>query len=97
MARGEQARHELLSRFEDATIDLQHMCRQADVDLARRSGWGLTGAPPVLLTKMDEMAQAITEWIALASRLSVHEAEGAAPGNKGTKAAHEGTARQTAA
>ena len=97
MARAEQTRHELLSRFEDATIDLQHLCREADVELARRSGWGLTGAPPVLLTRMDEMSQALTEWIALARQLSVHEAESAHGANSRVRKEKEGEAREAAA
>lgn len=97
MARAEQTRHDLLSRFEDATIDLQHMCRQADVELARRSGWGLTGAPPVLLTRMEEMAQALSKWIALASQLGMHEAEGVAEDESGTRAPKDGSAREAAA
>ncbi len=97
MAKAEQTRHELLSRFEDATIDLQHLCREADAELARRSGWGLTGAPPVLLTRMDEMSQALTEWIALARQLTVHEAESAHGVNSKVKKAKEGEAREAAA
>lgn len=97
MARAEQTRHELLSRFEDATIDLQHLCREADVELARRSGWGLTGAPPVLLTRMEEMAQALSEWIALASQLSMHEAGGVAGDESGARAPKDGSSQEAVA
>ena len=97
MARGEQVRHELLSRFEDATIDLQHMCRQADVELSRRSGWGLTGAPPLLLTRMEEMVQAITEWTALASQLSMHEAGRTAASHTAAEVVDENAAQKAAA
>jgi hypothetical protein len=88
MAKGDLPRHELLSQFEHTTMDLQHMCRQIDVELTRRSGWGLTGAPAVLLIRMEEMADLIGEWRTLASKLSVREAAeapGVAAGMESTR------------